>query len=101
MTKDHERECHLALGIYIKQAVDAGVHEPAHHPRGQSEGRGNSEHVGEQRAVVPAEMAVGPRLILPGVAPVSAGANYGERRVSDGRFTARGFHQHAAIITGA
>src|SRR4029077_10738665 len=40
-------------------------------------------------------------LILPGIAPVSAGADDGERRLSDGRFTAGGLDQDVAMVSGA
>src|SRR5260370_13087045 len=45
-------------------------------------------------------MAVGAGLILPGIAPVGASADDGERRVSDGRFAAGGLDQYAAIVSG-
>src|SRR5271157_5287200 len=46
-------------------------------------------------------MAVGSRLILPGIAPVGAGANDSQRRVGDGGFTAGGLEQDTAIVSGA
>ena len=46
-------------------------------------------------------MAVGAGLILPSVAPVGAGTNDAERRVSNGGFAAGGLGQDAAVISGA
>src|ERR1700693_5923390 len=46
-------------------------------------------------------MAIGAGLILPGIAPVGAGANDGQRRVSDSRFAAGGLDEDAAIVSGA
>src|SRR2546430_15612323 len=46
-------------------------------------------------------MAVATSLILPGVAPVGAGANDGERGVGDGGFAAGGCKEDAAIISCA
>src|SRR5580692_7215195 len=46
-------------------------------------------------------MTVGTRLILPGIAPVGAGARYGQRRVSDSGVAAGRFDERAAIVSGA
>src|SRR4029077_15874979 len=101
MTQGHEREGHLALGVYIQQAVYRRVHKPAHYFGGQAQGGGDGQPVREPRGVVPAKMAIGAGLILPGIAPVGAGADDGEGRVSDGRFAAGGLDQDAAIVSGA
>ena len=101
MAKGDQRKGHLALGIYIQQAVYRGVHKPADYLGGQAQGGGDGQQVGQQSAVVPAKMAIGAGLILPGIAPVGGGADDGERRVSDGRFAAGGLDQDAAIVSGA
>ena len=46
-------------------------------------------------------MTVSASLIFPGVTPVGAGADDGERRVGDGGLTACSFEQDFAIISGA
>src|ERR1700687_2319062 len=46
-------------------------------------------------------MAVGACLILPGIAPVGAGADDGQGRVSDAGFAAGGLDQDASIVSGA
>ncbi len=90
----------LSTGIDIQKAIDAGVHEAANHAGWQTQASGDGEQVGEQRAVVPAEMAVGAGLILPSVAPVGAGANDGERGMGDGGFATGRFQQRAAMVSG-
>src|SRR5437899_418819 len=85
MTQGHQREGHLTLGIYIEQAVYRRVHKTADYLGGQAQGGGDGQQVGQQRAVVPAEMAIGAGLIRPGIAPVGAGAADGDRRVDDRR----------------
>ncbi len=101
VTESYKGEGHFTLGIDIQQAVHVGVHEAAHDPGGQTQGGGDGEQVGEERPVVPAEMAVGAGLIFPGVAPVGAGANDGEWRVCDRRFPAGGFDEDAPIVSRA
>ncbi len=46
-------------------------------------------------------MAVGAVLILPGVTPVGASADDGQRSVSDRGFGGCGLNQDAAIVSGA
>jgi len=101
VAEGYEGESHLTMGIDVQQAIDTGIHKAAHHTGRQTEGAGNGEQVGEQSAVVPAEMTVGAGLIFPGVAPVGAGANDTKRGVGDGGFTASGFEEDAAIISGS
>src|SRR3984893_14374600 len=101
MTQRHQRDGELAVGIDIQQAVSRRVHKPAHYLDRQAQGGGDGQEVGEHSAVVPAKMAVGAGLILPGIAPVGASADDGERRVSDGRFTAGRLDEYAAIVSGA
>src|SRR6266852_7052094 len=101
VAKSYKREGHFTLGIDVQQAIHAGVDEAAHDPGRQTEGGGNSEQVGEESAVVPAEMAVGAGLIFPGVAPAGAGANDGERGVGDGGFAAGGFEEDTTVISWA
>src|SRR5205807_3804958 len=57
--------------------------------------------IGQHSAVVPAEMAIGARLIFPSIAPVDAGAGNNYRRVSDGGLSRGRFNQHSAIIFDA
>src|ERR1700682_60836 len=101
MAERHERESHLALRIYIEQAIHGVVYESAYYFCRQAQRGADGQKVGEQGAVVPAEVAVGTVLILPGVAPVGGGADDGQRSVSDGWFGSRGFDQDAAIVSGA
>src|SRR5439155_12498667 len=55
----------------------------------------------QHSAVVPAEMAIGTRLIFPSIAPIDAGAGDNNRRVSDGGLSRGRFNQHSAIISDA
>src|SRR6266571_3272321 len=96
----HQGEGHLTLGINVQQAIDFRVQEAAHHFGWQPQGGADSKQVREQSAVVPAEMAIGAGPIFPSVAPVDAGADDGKRRMRYGRFTAGGFEEDAAIISG-
>lgn len=101
MTERHQRESDFAQGIDIEQAVHCIVDETAYYFCRQTQGSGDRQQIGEQSAVIPAEMAVGAVLIFPGVAPVSGGAHDGQRSVSDGRLVGRSFSQDAAIVSGA
>ncbi len=101
MAEGDKGEGHFALGIDVQQTIDAGVHEAAHHFGWQTEGGGDGEQVGEESAIVPPEMTVRAGLILPGIAPISAGANDDQRGVGDGGLAAGRFEQDAAIISGA
>src|SRR5207245_7418979 len=92
---------HFTLGIDIQQAIHVGIDETTHDAGSQTQGGGDGEKVGEESTVVPTEVAVSARLIFPGVAPVSAGANDSEWRVCDRRFSAGGFKERAPIISGA
>src|SRR5205823_11030128 len=96
-----QRTRHLALSINIQQAVDGRVHKAAYNFRRKTQCSGDGQQAGEQGAVVPSEMAIGAVLIFPSIAPVGAGADDGQRRVSDGRFAAGGLGQNAAIISAA
>jgi len=89
------------LGIKVQQAVDFCVHEAAHHLRRQPQSSGDSQQVGEHRAVVPAEMAVGAGLIFPSIPPVNAGTGYDNRRVNNGVIARSSFDEDASIISGA
>ena len=97
----HKRESYLALRIDVEQAIHRLVNESAHYFGGQAEGGADGQQVGEQGAVVPAEVAVGAVLILPGVAPVGGGADDGQRGVGDGGLGGGGIDQDAAIVSGA
>src|SRR5437660_1320481 len=84
VAKGHERKGHLALRINIQQAIDLRILEAAHDLCRQSQGRRNREKIGQHSAVVPAEMAIGTRLIFPSIAPIDAGAGDNYRCVSNG-----------------
>ena len=101
MAEGHQRKSYLPLSIDIQQAVHGSVHKSARYLGWQAEGCGDGDEVGEQRAVVPAEVAIGAFLIFPGIAPVGTRADHGQRRVSDGRFVCRGFDQNLAMVSGA
>ncbi len=97
----HQGECHFALRIEVEQAVHRVVDESANYLRGQSQRSANCQQVGEQRAIVPSEMAVGAVLILPCVAPVGGGADDGQRTVSDIEIIGSGVDEDTAIVSGA
>ena len=97
----YQGEGDFTLGINIQKAIDASIDEAANHPGWQTQGGGDGQLVREESAVVPAEMAIAAGLILPGVAPVDAGANDGEWRVGDGGFAGGGFDEDATIVSGA
>ena len=71
----HQRESYFALRIDIEQAIHCVVNEAAHHFGSQAQRGADGQQVGEQGAIVPAEVAVGAVLILPCIAPVGAGAD--------------------------
>jgi hypothetical protein len=95
----HEAQGNLAPRIEIKQSVHFDVHESEHDLGGQPRSRRNGQHIRQQRAVVPTEMAIGARLILPGVPPVCSGADDRRGRVSHRRFHRRRLSQVSAKIT--
>ena len=97
----HKRKTHLALGIDVEQAIHGVVYESADYLGGQAQRSADGQEVGQQGAVVPAEVAVGAVLILPGVAPVGGGADDCQRGVGDGGLGGRGIDQDAAIVSGA
>src|SRR5688500_4607750 len=59
------------------------------------------QQIGEYGSIVPVTMAVGARLVFPGVAPKCRGADDHARRMRDRRFSAAGIHQDRAIIARA
>src|SRR5579863_6513273 len=91
---------HFALRIDIEQVVHRIVDKATHDLGGQPQCSGYGQQVREQGAVVPAKMAIGTVLILPGIAPIGASADDGRRSMNDSGFTTRGFDQHAAIVSG-
>src|SRR5258708_10071670 len=101
VTGGYKGEGYFRLGIDIQQMIHVGVDEAAYDRGRQTQGSGDGEKVGEHSPVVPAEVAVGARLILPGIAPVSACANDSEWCVCDSTFSACGFKQDTPIISRA
>ena len=101
MAEGYEGKSHLALRIDVEQAIHGVIDESANHFGREAQGRADRQKVAEKGAVVPAEVAVGAVLILPGVAPVGGGADDGQWGVSDGGLRGRGFDQDAAIVSGA
>src|SRR5258708_30814578 len=83
VTESYKGEGHFTLGIDIQQMIYVGVDEAAYDLGRQTQGSGDGEKVGEHSPVVPAEVAVGARLILPGISPVSACAIHSEWCVFD------------------
>ena len=78
MTEGHQGKSYLALWVDVKEPIYGVVYESADYFGQQAQRGANGQQVGEQSAVVPAEVAVGAVLILPGVAPVSGGADDGQ-----------------------
>src|SRR5207244_2432793 len=101
VAKGHERKDHLALRINVQQAIDLRILEAANDLCRQSQGCRDREKIGQHSAVVPAEMAIGARLIFPSIAPVDAGAGDNYRRVSNGGLIRGRFNWHSAIICNA
>ena len=81
------------MGIDIEQLIHFRVDETGDHLGRKTQCGRNREQVREQRAVVPAEMAVGAALILPGVAPVCAGADDGHWRMRNRGLSTGGIDQ--------
>src|SRR6266566_7411840 len=84
----HKAQGNLMPRIEIKQVVHLGVHEPEHDLGRQSRSRRNGQHIRQQGAAIPTEMAIGARLVLPGVPPVDPGTED-----CRGRTSYRGFHR--------
>src|SRR5205823_5108871 len=61
--------------------------------------RRHGQQIREQRAVVPTEVAIGARLVLPGVPPVRSSADDRRGRVSHCEFHSRRLSQVSAKIT--
>src|ERR1700680_4800265 len=97
----HKREHDLALRIDIEERIYLVVHKTAYYLGGQTLRGADGQEVGEERAVVPTEVAVGAVLILPGIAPVSTGADDGERCVCAGGLVGGGLDPYNALIYGA
>ena len=96
-----QAERHLALGVEVEQAVQLVVDEAEHDARGQIDGGGCCEEVGEQRAVVPEAVAVGARLVLPGVAPERARASDDDGGGGHRRLARRRRHHGRPVVAGA
>src|SRR4051812_42025199 len=93
-----QRKCHLALGIDVEHPIYFGVHKAAHDSGRKIERCAHGQQVGEQCAVVPAKVAVGACLILPGVTPVGSSADDDNWSVQDRRLGSGRFDQHTAIV---
>src|SRR3989475_11700104 len=90
----------LASRVEPQQTVDLAVHESRQHARGELEAAGDGEEVGEHRPGVPEEVAVGARLVLPGVAPVDPGEQDG-RGAARERVVAGSRRERLANVAGA
>ena len=101
VTKRHQGKSHLALDIDIEQSVNGIIHKTADNFGRQPQRRADRQQVGEQRAVVPAEVAIGAVLIFPGVPPVCSSADDGQRGMGDGGLGGGSGDQDAAIVPGA
>src|SRR6266511_2718749 len=98
---DHDQlESDLARRIEPQQTVDLAVHESRQHARGEPEAAGDGEEVSEHRPGVPEEVAVGARLVLPGVAPVDPGEQDGRGAARD-RVVAGSRRERLANVAGA
>ena len=98
--RDHA-ERHLARGVEVEEPVQLVVDEAEDHPGREVVGGGEREQVGEDRAAVPEAVAVGPRLVLPAVAPERAGEE-DERRGGGGRrLPSRRADDGLAVVAGA
>jgi len=85
VAEGYEREATFTLGIDVQQAIDAGVHEPAHHAGSRPRAVATASRLARR---VPLSQRNGGRCEpdIPGVAPVGAGANDTKWGVSNGGF---------------
>src|SRR5213593_277197 len=98
---DHDQlESDLARRIEAQQTVRLAVHESRQHARSEPETAGDGEEVGEHRPGVPEEVAVGARLVLPGVAPVDPGEQDGRGAAREG-VVAGSRRERLANVAGA
>src|SRR6266849_5050959 len=95
----YEAQGNLMPCIEVKQQVHLGVHEPEHDLSQQSRSRRNGQHIRQKGTVIPTEMAIGSRLVLPGVPPVDPSTEDRSGRTSYCGFRRRRMSQVSAKIT--
>ncbi len=86
MAHRHDRECHFLTRIEVKQCIDLLIRKAQQQPRWKSECCTHRQRVREQSPVVPAEMTIGARTILPCVAPIDSCIGDDERGLGYSRF---------------
>src|ERR1051325_445602 len=95
--RDH-RECDLAVRIYVEQRVYLVIHKIRKNCRGQLQCGGHRLEVGENRTVVPAEMAIRTDSIFPRVAPIRPCADDHSRSMLEKRIGRRRMRQNTAVV---
>src|SRR5882762_4575029 len=88
----------LAPRIEIEKPIYLVVHKSQRDFGWQRRRRGNRQQICQQSPVVPTEMAIRTRLILPGISPIRSAADYGGRSMSDRRVRRCCLHQVPAKI---
>ena len=93
MPDRNQREYHLTFGVEAEQFINLRVDKPGQNLGRKIRGFGYRQKIGQDGAIIPAEVAIGAGAVFPGVAPVGAGANDDYRSVGDRWFAARGLDQ--------
>ena len=94
-------ERHFAIGVETQQGVYLRVDEPGDDVRGKFQRVCDCEQVGEDRAIVPAEMTISAGAVFPGVPPICARANDDDRGMGYGWVVGGSLNHNLAEITGA
>ncbi len=92
MSEPGNREGDLAPGVKAKQDIDVCIDEAGYDARRKALSRSHREQVRKNRAVVPSEMAICPRMVLPRIAPIRPCTNDDDRSLRD-RTALRRSHQ--------
>ena len=96
-----QRERYFAFCFEVEQTVHFRIQKTADYLRREAQGCAQGQQIGENGAVVPPKMPVGSRLILPSIAPISSGADYGNGGMRDRRLSATRVSQNLAIVPRA
>ena len=94
----HQHQGRLLLRIDVEQPVDGFVGIAGHQRGRELQGRRLRQKIGRHAARIPPGMAIGTRLILPGVAPPRARQHQHHRRVGHGGVRAARLDQDLPAI---
>ena len=95
----HQHQGCLLFGIDIEQPVDGFVGITGHQRGRECQGHRLRQEVGRHAARVPPGVAIGTRLVFPGVAPPRARQNQHRRRFDHGAVRAARVDENLPVVT--